>query len=242
MTIALVLGVAAVAATALGGAFALRYQDQLHLILGFSAGAVMAVALVDLLPEALELSSKRFAASTVLLVVGIGFFTYMLLSRIVLLHSGAEGDAHDHGRVGALGAATLSIHSFLDGMGIGLAFRVSPQVGGVVAAAVLAHDFSDGINTVSVVLKASGWRDRAIRWLAVDAIAPLAGVASTFLFTLPKAELGLALATFCGFFLYVGAADLLPESHHRHPKALTGLMNVLGAATIYLAVRLASSL
>ena len=123
---------------------------------------------------------------------------------------------------------------------IGLAFRVSPQVGGVVAAAVLAHDFSDGINTVSVVLKAHSVRDKALRWLVVDALAPLVGVASTFLFTLPKAQLGIALALFCGFFLYVGAADLLPESHHRHPKALTGLMNVLGAAAIYAAIRLAS--
>src|SRR5207237_8020870 len=127
------LGLAAVIATSLGGAFALRKRDKLHLILGFSAGAVMAVALVDLLPEALELSSKRFAASTVLLIVGIGFFTYMLLSRVVLLHSGSEGDPHGHGGAGALGATTLSIHSFLDGMGIGLAFRVSPQVGAVLS-------------------------------------------------------------------------------------------------------------
>ena len=236
MTEALLLAVAAVFATAFGGLFALRYQDKLHLILGFSAGAVMAVALADLLPEALELSRPRYEGSTVTLIVGVGFFAYLLLSRVVLLHSGAEG----HNHAGALGAATLSIHSFLDGVGIGLAFRVSPRVGAVVAAAVLAHDFSDGINTVSVVLKAQSVRDRALRWLIVDAIAPLLGVASTFLFTLPRVRLGLALALFCGFFLYVGAADLLPESHHRHPKALTGLMNVLGALAIYTAIRLAS--
>ena len=63
---------------------------------------------------------------------------------------------------------------------------------------------------------------RAFRWLAVDAVAPLLGVASTYFFTLSDVHLGIVLALFCGFFLYIGASDLLPESHHRHPKALTG--------------------
>jgi ZIP family zinc transporter len=47
------------------------------------------------------------------------------------------------------------------------------------------------------------------------------------------------LAVFCGFFLYLGASDLIPESHHRHPKALTGLMNVAGAGAMWLAIHLA---
>ena len=240
MIVALVLGSAAVLATALGGAFALRKQDKLHLILGFSAGAVMAVALIDLLPEALELGTTRFETSTVLLVVGIGFFTYMLLSRIVLLHSGADHE-HDHSRVGALGAATLSIHSFLDGVGIGLAFRVSPRVGAVVSAAVLAHDFSDGINTVGVILRSRGRGLLAARWLFLDALAPLLGVASTYFFTLTDEQLGVVLSIFCGFFLYIGASDLLPESHHRHPKVLTGLMNIAGATVIWLAIHFAAA-
>ena len=105
---------------------------------------------------------------------------------------------------------------------------------------MLAHDFSDGINTVTVVLKNRGHGLSALRWLAVDAVAPLLGVASTYFFTLADVTLGVLLAVFCGFFLYIGASDLLPESHHRHPKALTGLMNIAGAAVIWLAIRLAA--
>jgi ZIP family zinc transporter len=238
---ALVLGFAALGATLLGGAFALRYQDKLHLILGFSAGAVLGVALFDLLPEAFRLAGKHYADATVTLFVALGFFAFMFLNRVLLLHpEDEELSDHGHHRQGSLGAASLSLHSFLDGVGIGLAFHVSTTVGAIVAAAVLAHDFSDGINTVGVILKNRGKGIRALKWLLLDAVAPVLGVASTYLFSLSDQELGIVLSIFCGFFLYIGASDLLPESHHRHPKVLTGLMNIAGAAVIWVAIHFAS--
>ena len=45
--------------------------------------------------------------------------------------------------------------------------------------------------------------------------------------------LPIVLAIFSAFFLYIGASDLLPESHHAHPKFLTTAMTVLGAALVY---------
>jgi ZIP family zinc transporter len=238
---ALLLGGAAVLATMLGGSVALLHPGRLHLILGFSAGAVLGVALFDLLPESIDLAGQRYTAPTVALFIGAGFFLFMFLNRIMLLHPTDE--AHEstaHRRRGALGATSLSLHSFLDGVGIGLAFHVSVTVGAVVAAAVLAHDFSDGVNTVSVVLKNHGQRTRALRWLLIDAAAPLAGVASTYLYSLSQVHLGLVLALFCGFFLYIGASDLLPESHHRHPTIVTGALNIGGAALIWLTIHLAA--
>ena len=137
---ALVLGFAALGATLLGGAFALRYQDKLHLILGFSAGAVLGVALFDLLPEAFRLAGKHYADATVTLFVALGFFAFMFLNRVLLLHpEDEELSDHGHHRQGSLGAASLSLHSFLDGVGIGLAFHVSTTVGAIVAAAVLGN-------------------------------------------------------------------------------------------------------
>jgi ZIP family zinc transporter len=70
----------------------------------------------------------------------------------------------------------------------------------------------------------------------VDAIAPVIGVASTLLFTLPESALAIILAIFSGFFLYIGASDLIPESHHGHPKFLTTAMTILGAGILYLAI------
>jgi len=133
----------------------------------------------------------------------------------------------------------LSIHSFLDGVAIGLAFQVSIAIGLIVAIAVLVHDFSDGINTVNMILKNSGTSKQAMRWLCTDAIAPTLGVISTLFFTLPKSALGIILALFSGFFLYIGASDLLPESHHNHPTYLTTVFTVLGVGVLYLAIKLA---
>ena len=103
---------------------------------------------------------------------------------------------------------------------------------------LVAHDFSDGINTVSFILKGGGnWR-RAARWLFVDALAPVLGAAATLLFRIPDSTVGVVLAVFAGCFLYLGATDLIPESQHRHPRAATTIMTLLGAATIYAAIRL----
>ncbi len=240
------ISIAALVSTFLGGIFALRFKDKLHLILGFSAGAIIGVAFFDLLPEAIELGSKNYDIAFITSVVALGFIVYTILDRFVFFHSHGS-DEHSHGeeiekhvnKRGILGAGSLSMHSFLDGAAIGLAFQVSSAVGAIVAIAVLVHDFSDGINTINLVLKNSGSRSQAFRWLLVDAIAPVLGVVSTLFFTVPESTLGIILAVFAGFFLYIGASDLLPESHHSHPTAWTTFATVIGVAVLYIAIHLA---
>lgn len=240
------IAVATFFATLLGGLFALRFKDSLHLVLGFSAGAVIGVAFFDLLPEAISLGSTHFDVGTITAIVAFAFVVYLFLDRFVLLHAHTDEEGHppaDSSRAGGargiLGAGSLSLHSFLDGVGIGFAFQVSPAVGAIVAAAVLTHDFSDGINTVNMILKNGGSRQKAFRWLFTDALAPVLGIVSTFFFVVPQQTLGIILATFCGFFIYIGASDLLPESHHRHPTLWTTAMTALGIAVLYVAVSLA---
>lgn len=236
-------------ATLLGGMLALRFRDKLHLILGFSAGAVIAVAFFDLLPESLEIGKNFYSNATITTFVALGFLVYLILDRVVFLHAHAHDGDHDevlsapeakHVKRGVLGASSLSLHSFLDGMAIGLAFQVSTAVGVVVAITVLIHDFSDGINTVSLIVKNGGEKKSALRWLSVDAIAPVVGVISTMFFRPPVQSLSIILAVFCGFFLYIGATDLIPESHHAHPKFLTTFMTILGAAVLYGAIHLSN--
>ncbi len=239
----ILIGIATLVSTFLGGFFAVKFKDKLHLILGFSAGAVIGVAFFDLLPEAINLGSGHYGISTITSITALGFVTYTILDRFFFFHShGAEHICEkDHGteQRGILGAGSLSIHSFLDGVAIGLAFKVSIAIGGIIAIAVLVHDFSDGINTVNMILKNSGTRRQALHWLSVDAIAPVLGIISTLFFTLPESTLGIILALFSGFFLYIGASDLLPESHHAHPTYLTTVFTVLGVAVLFLAIKLA---
>lgn len=237
---AFLVSIAAFCSTMTGGSLALKLRDRLHLILGFSAGAVVAVAFFDLMPEALSLGSAKYGAKNVVAVVAFGFLLYLLLDRLILLHNHAhEGDEHAVESRGSVRAGSLSIHSFLDGVGIGLAFQASAAVGAVVAAAVLAHDFSDGINTVNVVVRHGGQFKKALKWLVVDALAPVAGVLVTLLFSVTDNQLGLLLALFSGFFLYIGASDLIPESHHQHPTFWTTAMTLVGAVVLFVAIRIA---
>jgi zinc transporter ZupT len=238
MTVLLV-GFAAFASTLFGGLFALRFKDHLHLILGFSAGAVIAVAFFDLLPEAIGLAGREHEIEFMTSMVALGFMLYMILDRAVVLHTGGNEGMGSQRPRGRLGAGSLSIHSFLDGLAIGLAFQVSAAVGVIVAIAVLVHDFSDGINTVNLVIKNAGAPREAFRWLLLDAVAPVLGVSSTLFFTLSESALGVVLALFAGFFIYIGASDLLPESYHAHPTKLSTFMTLLGAALLYAAIKLA---
>ncbi|HEY9166048.1 MAG TPA: ZIP family metal transporter [Candidatus Kryptonia bacterium] len=238
MTVA-IIGIATFISTLFGGLFALKYRDKLHLILGFSAGAVIGVAFFDLLPEAISLEISGTKAATTSIMIGVGFIMYLVLDRAVILLSKAD---EEHGVLqhrGTLGAASLSMHSFLDGTVIGFAFQVSAAVGAIVTAAVLTHDFSDGINTVSLILKDNGNRKKASLWLLTDALAPVLGILLTRFFTLPENMLGNVLAIFCGFFIYIGASELLPESYHAHPKVLTTVMTLLGISILYAVIQVA---
>jgi ZIP family zinc transporter len=234
------ISILAFVCTLLGGLFALKFKDKLHLILGFSAGAVVGVAFFDLIPEALELAGTQYDPATVMSIVAIGFLAYMILDRLFVMHNHTEED-HDHAHAhrGNFGAGSLSFHSFLDGIGIGLAFQVSNSLGVIVAIAVLAHDFSDGINTVGMIIKSGGSKKDAFKWLCLDAIAPVLGVVSTLFFSVSEVTLGIILSVFSGFFLYIGASDLLPESHHNHPTIWTTVATIIGLAVMFVAIKLA---
>ncbi len=198
-----------------GGLIALRLAHTLPTVIALSGGIVVAVALLEVLPEAIENIGDPHDAVP---LVAIGFLTFFMLERVLVLHHRDDPkQARSHKRVGVLGALGLSLHTFTDGVGIGLAFSVNAETGFLVFLAVVSHGFADGLNTVGFVLSQSGDRRQALRWLRIDAIAPLFGAAVGSLISVSDQTLGYFLAVYAGFFLYMGATDLLPEAHaHEH--------------------------
>jgi ZIP family zinc transporter len=221
----------------LGGVVAFRLRRELATVIAFTGGIVVAVALFDVLPEALSLldSPRRVTA-----LVGAGFVGFFLVERVLVLHHRDEPEqARAHARVGALGAAGLSLHSFLDGLGIGLAFHVNTTTGLLVFLAVVSHDFADGMNTVSFVLRQSGDGRSALRWLAIDAAAPLLGAIVGALVDIHARGLGYVLGAYAGFFLFLGATDLLPEAHS-HPSWRRVLLTLAGFGATFVVAYVAS--
>ena len=167
------LSLLTVVSTLLGGLTALRLRGHLETVMALSGGVVVAVALFDVLPEAIDgIGNSR----TVTTLVAAGFLSFFFFQRALVLHHRDDPDeARAHHRVGTLGAAALSAHSFIDGLGIGIAFGVDTLTGVLVFIAVISHDFADGLNTVTFVLRQQGDRKQALRWLAADAAAPFFG-------------------------------------------------------------------
>jgi zinc transporter, ZIP family len=227
--IAIPLAALTVLSTLAGGLVALRLHRDLHTLIALTGGIVVAVALFDVLPEAMTAGDEY----RVSVLVGIGFLVFFLAERVLVLHHRDEAEqARAHARVGVLGAAGLSVHSFIDGLGIGLAFGIDTATGLLVFLAVISHDFADGLNTVSFILRQSGNRAQAVRWLAVDAIAPLLGAIVGASLSVSEENLGYLLALYAGFFLYMGATDLLPEAH-QHPSRMRVGLTVLGFAAVF---------
>ena len=243
--IAILLSLATFLSTLGGGLFALKFRDRLHFILSFTAGVLLGVVSFDILPEIFELAHKlEVDAVGGMIALVVGFLLFHSLEKFVLLHHGHETEyaAHHHPRVGVLSALALAAHSFMDGVGIGLAFQVSQSVGVAVAVAVIAHDFCDGLNTVSLMLVNRNTTRRSLKMLVLDAGAPVLGAASTLLFTVPPYILMLYLGFFAGFLLYIGASDILPEAHSQADSATAGSLiglTCLGAAFIFITVRAA---
>ena len=254
--------------TLAGGYAALRLRHRLHAIMALAAGVVVATAVADLLPEAFHLvGEERVLDVGIAAVVGfIGFsLIEAFLHQASFEHAGSPDHAHDlerdenhdhpAARAGALEAArapgpsrplllgvlppaSLIVHSTLDGLAIGLAFQAGADIGFIVLVAVLAHDFADGMNVVTLALDAARGERLAVGLLVLDAIAPVAGAALSTLVSIPPATLGILLATFGGAFIAIGAGHLLPESQHRDPgrgPALVALAAV--GAVIVLVVR-----
>ena len=240
---AVLLSLATLLSTFTGGLFALRFRDRLHFILSFTAGVLLGVVSFDILPAIFELAREQgIDATGAMIALVVGFLLFHSLEKFVLVHHAHETDyaVHQHPKIGVLSALALAGHSFMDGVAIGLAFQVSAAVGITVAVAVIAHDFCDGLNTVSLMLVHRNTTLRAFGMLVLDALAPVLGAASTLVFRVPAAMLMLFLGFFAGFLLYIGASDILPEAHSQERSGVTGSLiglTCLGAAFMFVVVR-----
>jgi len=217
------------ASTMVGGLVAVRFKGVLQYFFAFSSGALIAITFFDVLPESLDIAkSVDLSLRTLMIALVATFIFFSLVERFFLTHHHHEDEEHGH-IMGPIGAIGLVTHSFLDGVAIGIAFQVNSSMGILVALAVISHDFTDGINTVVIMLKNEQSVRNARIFLLIDAIAPVFGIVVASFFVINQSVLALILAAFAGQFLYIGAANLLPETYHHRPwkMALSMIFGIL---------------
>ncbi len=239
MNIAIALAAATAVATALGGVLALRARDRLHLVLGLAAGLLLGLVAFDLLPEVFEMSSDTFlgAQSVSVALIG-GFLLLHLYEKFFGSHEPAESDyGHDHKHTanltGTVGALAMGLHVFLDGLALGVAFSIDEKLGIAVFAALLVHAFSDGLNTVAMLVKTNKWSKKGVWLLGVDSIARVSGAAIGSTLALSENVTALYLAAFSGIVIYLATSHILPEAHARHSSRWTLAATVVGVGIMW---------
>lgn len=237
-----------------GGIIALRLEAYRGIVLAFCAGALISGALLNVIPEALDLMEssqtwlfdefpprRRFSHEHLLLACGLGFLFFYIFERALHHDHGSDPKMlHGHRQnVGTCGALGIGVHSFFDGVAIGGAFQADNEIGWVVAVAVFMHKIADGASAVGVMLGARHSMAKVIAILAGTAIAPLVGTIVQSVFIVPKPLLALILGWLAGVFLYLGATNLLPAAHESGQSRWLPAATLGGAGLIYLAHKLA---
>jgi len=239
MNIAIALAALTAIATTAGGFLAIKSKDRLHLVLGLSAGLLLGLVAFDLLPEVFELGTQEiFHAPAVSVALIGGFLLLHFYEQLFGSHEPAESDyghEHEHSSniAGALGALAMGGHVFLDGLALGVAFKVSSDLGIAVFIALLVHAFSDGLNTVSFLIKSGKWGRKGIWLLGVDALARVSGAALGTTLALSNNVIAIYLAVFAGIVIYLATSHILPEAHSRHSSKLTILATIFGVVVMW---------
>ena len=221
-----------------GGMLALRAARQVGLIIALGAGIRIGAAFFDLIPESID--QLGGSIDSAMIFTTFGFLAFYVIEKMTNLHVGHETateiDHADlaHRHVGLIGAIGMSLHSFLDGVALAAGLQIGGAIGLVIAVVVVIHRFSDGIGVVSLLLASRIPMRIAYRWVALIALAPVFGALLAFWLPISEHVLGGMLAVFAGFFLYIGAAELLPEAHRTDRSGWVVAATLAGVLGIYL--------
>jgi zinc and cadmium transporter len=199
----------------------------LDAMLAFAAGFMIAVGLIDLLPEALARGGRGAAV-----VALCGYLAVHVTQHVIGTHFHfGEETHHVSGAVSVAALVGLLLHTFVDGVAVASGFEVGGAVGALVFVAVILHKVPEGLAISSLFLAAGQGRRRALLAAAALGVATIAGALLTE-YVAALREHGLALAA--GVTLYVGMSNLVPEFRQRGgwqlPVAFLG-----GSATYFLA-------
>lgn len=193
-----------------------KKEGCLLVVVSFAAGALVGVSFLELLPEALEAADNHAA---VLGSALLGFVFFYLMGRLLVWHH-----CHDEHCAARTSAPLIivgdTLHNFLDGLAIAASFLVGAPLGIMTSLAIIFHEIPQEVGDFGVLLHSGYTRVRAMLVNGVSALAcVLGGVAGFYFFEGFRGFLPYLLALTAGGFLYLGASDLLPQTHESTRRA-----------------------
>ncbi|MBP9816753.1 MAG: ZIP family metal transporter [Candidatus Pacebacteria bacterium] len=231
------LAVGVMSLVSLIGAATLSLKERLlrralFLLISLAAGALLGDAFIHLLPEAFE----EIAPLTVSILVLVGFLSFFVLEKFLHWHHSHGDDefSPEHARIHPVGHLVLvsdGVHNLIDGLAIGAAFLVSPEVGIATTIAIVLHEIPQEIGDFGLLIHAGYSRAKALFLNFLSALFAFVGVGLAFwLSNAAEGAAPLIAAFAAGNFIYIAAADLIPELH----KTTAPWQSVLQFATIVL--------
>ncbi len=185
-----------------------RDRRLLSALVGFGAGFMLAVAILEMVPHAIEVRGG-------LIAILAGYLVVHLTQHSLTPHFHFGEETHEEAMVspgiGVWALVGLVPHSFFDGVAIAGAFLQSSELGGLVFTAILLHKIPTGVSLASVMIASGNTRRRSMLGVSVMAVATVVGAIITPAVRV-LATWGLALAA--GVTIYVAASNLIPESQH----------------------------
>jgi zinc and cadmium transporter len=235
--IALLASVAAALANVVGAALVTGRRvwsaRDLDMMIAFSGGFLISVAVVDMIPDAIVTHG-----ATAGWMVLTGYLAVHLTQHTLVPHFHFGEETHHVTRaVGISALIGLMLHMLMDGVAIASGFAAGTSVGTLVVAAIILHKLPEGSTVSSLFLAAGFGRRNALGAAALLGLATVLGALLTESFA-PLSEYGLALSG--GVTVYVAASNLVPEFQHKHgwrfPAAFFGGCLAFGAGHALLAV------
>jgi len=220
--------------TMLGGFVALRVRGRVHLVYGLAGGAMLGLVAFHLLPELGEFTEPSFGGVPLPFLLIIAAFLLMyVLEELIGPHPADEdtGGEHRHPHVGLVGAAALVVHSFMDGLAIGIGFAISDAIGIAILIAVLTHDFADGMTTAAIMRRHGNSPRRTWLLIFAAAVAPVAGAFIGGGLDLGEAWIGGYAGFFAGTLIYFATRDMIPGAR-QGGTARTAFVTIAGGALV----------
>lgn len=190
-------------------------RRMLFLLISLAAGALLGDAFIHLIPEAFEEAEPLLVSGVIL----AGFFTFFVLEKFLHWHHSHGDDefSPEHAKIHPVGLLVIlsdGMHNLIDGIAIGAAFLISTEVGIATTIAIALHEIPQEIGDFGLLLHAGFSRAKALMMNFFSALTAFLGVGLVFwLAESIEVATPLIAAFAAGNFIYIAAADLVPELH-----------------------------